>query len=207
MNNRYSMSFTSGTLLHPESVDLATIFLELKDWNGVRNKVVSENRLQARTLNTLKRSCSEIISRIKTLESAELDLLVDGTSQEQGYLLWLAVCRRYPFIAEFATDIVRERFISLKQDLHPEDFDVFFNNKAEWRPELEQIKPSTRTKLRQVLFKMLREAGLLTPDHRIAAALLTPRLLATVSSNQPQDLLVFPAFESDLSLKKEGPNT
>jgi len=205
MNNRYSMSFTSGSLLHPESVNLATIFLELKDWTGVRDKVVSENLLQARTQNTLKRTCSEIISRIKRLNSAELDLLVDGTSQEQGYLLWLAVCRRYPFIAGFAADIVRERFISLKQDLHHQDFDAFFNNKAQWHPDLEKIKPSTRTKLRQVLFKMLREAALLTPDHRIDAALLTPRLLAAIASNRPQDLLVFPAFESDLSLKQEGP--
>lgn len=182
------------------------IFLDLQDWNNVRYKVVSENRLQARTQNTLKRTCSEIISRIKTLNSDELKLLVNGTDQEQSYLLWLAVCRRYRFIAEFATEIVRERFISLKQDLHPQDFDAFFNKKAEWRSELEKIKPSTRSKLRQVLFKMLREAKLLAADHTITPALLTPRLLEAISSNQRQDLLVFPAFEAALELTtEEGP--
>ena len=207
MNENYPMSFTSGSLFHLQSVDLAMIFLDLHDWDKVRDQVVSENCLQARTQNTLKRTCSEIISRLKTLNSTELDLLTNGTRQEQGYLLWMAACRRYPFIAEFATEILRERFISLKQDLHHEDFDAFFNNKAEWHPELEKIKPSTRTKLRQVLFKMLREANLLTPDYSINAALLTPTLVEAVASNQPQDLLVFPAFESDLALKKEGRKT
>jgi hypothetical protein len=192
------MSFTTGTLFCRETVRLAVLFVDLKDWNAVRNTVIAGNLLQARTQNTSKRFCSEIISRLKTLSVQELQLLVNGTSQEQAYLLWLAICRRYTFIGDFAVEIIRERFISLKTDLSNEDFEAFIHKKSEWHSEIDAIQPSTRSKLRQVLFKMLREAELLTVNNTINAALLSPRLVQVIAHHQRQDLLFFPVFESDL---------
>lgn len=193
-NERYSMSFTTGSLFHQESVELAVLFLDLNDWNAVRDKVISGNLLQSRTLNTSKRVCCEIISRLKTLAPREIDLLVHGSTQEQGYLLWIAVCRRYKFIADFAVEVVLERYISLKTDLHYEDFDSFFNRKSEWHPEIDKIRPATRNKLRQVLFKILREAELLTADNTIHAVLLSSRLLEAIPHGSRQDILVFPVL-------------
>lgn len=197
------MSFTTGSLLCLESVKLAGLFVELNDWNAVRNKVLSENLIQARTQNTLERVCREVISRLKTLSPLEIEFLIKGSFQEQGYLLWVAVCRRYKFIADFAVEIVRERFISLKADLNHEDFDSFFNRKSEWHSELDEIKPATRNKLRQVLFKMLRDAELLTADNKINAAMVSPRLAEVIFLNTPQELYIFPMFESDLKGFKE----
>ena len=197
-NDRYSMSFTTGCLFYRESVKLATLFVDLKDWNIVRNTVLADNLLQARTQNTSKRFCREIISRLKTLSGQELELLINGTPQEQAYLLWLAICRRYKFIGDFAVEIIRERFISLKTDLNNEDFEAFIHKKSERHSEIDAIQPSTRSKLRQVLFKMLREAELLTVNNTINAALLSPRLVQVIAHHQHRDLLFFPVFESDL---------
>ncbi len=52
--------------------------------------------------------------------------------------------------------------------------------------------------MRQVLFKMLREAGLLTTDNQITPALLSPRLIQVIAQENPPDILIFPAFEFDL---------
>lgn len=194
----YSLSFTTGTLLHRESVIIAEQFLALHTWNAVRDSVVGQNLLQTRTLNTSKRFCQEIVSRLRTLDHSALELLVQGTLQEQGYLLWLGICCRYQFIADFAQDILHERFISLKTILTYDDFNAFFNQKAEWHEELERIQPATQAKLRQVLFKMLREAGLLTTDNHIIPVLLSPRLVSAVTRGNVQNLRIFPAFESDL---------
>lgn len=195
---RYSMSFTTGSLFHVESVTLATLFLELHDWKTVREKVLSDNLLQARTLSTAKRVCNEIISRLKKLDPPELDLLAHGSPQEQGYLLWIAVCRRYRFIAEFAVEVVRERYLNLQNDLSYEEFDSFFNKKSEWHPELEDIRPATRTKLRQVLFKILREAELLNADNTLNEAMLSPQLMGVIAKDNRKSILFFPVFESDV---------
>lgn len=192
------MSFTTGGLFYRESVKLAVLYLELMEWNAVKDKVLSENLLQARTLNTSKRVCREIISRLNKLNPNELSLLVKANPQEQGYLLWLAVCRRYRFIADFAVEVLRERFITLKTNLSHEDFDFFFNKKSEWHSELDEIRPTTRNKLRQVLFKILREAGLLTENNMINAAMISPELLNVLPHGNRRNILFFPAFESDL---------
>lgn len=203
-SKRYSMSFTTGSIFHKESIKLAALYLELDDWKVVREKVVSENLLQARTLNTSHRVCSEIISRLKTLNARELDLFLKSDQKDQGYLLWLAVCRRYQFIADFAVEVLRERYISLKTDLHQEDYEAFFNRKSEWHPELDQIQPATKQKLRQVLFKILKEVDLLTSNNTINAAMLSPQLSEVISFENRQDIQFFPVFDASLRRDEVG---
>ncbi|MBM3423461.1 MAG: DUF1819 family protein [Chlorobi bacterium] len=200
-HDRYSMSFTTGSLFHRESVKLAELYLDHGDWSAVREKVIAENLLQTRTLNTLKRVCREVISRIRTLTQTELAFLVEASHQEQAYLLWIAVCRRYRFIADFAVEVLRERYITLKTDLTYEDFNSFFNRKSEWHLELDVITPATRSKLRQVLFKILRETDLLRANNIINTAMLSPGLLELINQTGCMNMLHFPVFESDM---KEG---
>lgn len=199
---KYIMSFTAGGLLHLESVKVAALYLTMRDWDKVREEVLQSNILQARTLNTLNRICREICSRLKTLNSGELDLLVNGSNQEQNYLLWLAVCRRYRFIRDFSIEVIRERFLSLRRDLTYQDYDAFFNAKAEWHEELERITAATHIKLRQVLFKMLREADLLAADNTISPAMLTPRLASLIGGRDYEGLSVFPITELELKERK-----
>jgi len=174
---KYSMSFTTAALLHQESVNLAELYLEQGDWNEVRNEVIARNLLQTRTTSSAKRICREICSRLKHLHKDELELLVEGDHQEQAYLLWVAVCRHHRFIYEFSVEVIRERFLTLSYDLGYEDFDAFFNAKMEWHEELEKVATTTRNKLRQVLFRMLREAEILSPDNTIIPATLSPRFI------------------------------
>lgn len=183
--------------MHSESVKVASLYLAYGDWSVTRDKVISQNVLQARALNTSKRLCREVISRLKMMSSQELSFLVESSNKDQAYLLWIAVCRRYRFIADFAIEVIRERFIALKTDLNYIDFDNFFNRKCEWHVELDQIQLSTKSKIRQVLFKMLREADLLTENHLINAAMLSPNLIENICKNDRQAIIFFPLFESN----------
>lgn len=191
-DKRYSLAFTTGGLYVRESVQLADVYLDSGNWSTVRHKVLSENLLQTRTLNTAKRTCREILTRLKELSYQELEFLVRTNTEEQGYLLWMAVCRRYTFIAEFAVEVLRERYLSLKMDLSPEDFAAFFHWKSEIHEELESIQPTTRKKLGQVLFKIMREAGLLTVDNTIRSALLSSDFFQVLPPERRQDMCFFP---------------
>lgn len=201
-DKKYSMSFTTGSLYHYESMTIVELYMEQQDWNATRNKAITENLLQSRTLSTLKKVCGEVISRLKTLSPRELNYLAQTNHQEQAYLFWIAVCRRYEFIADFATEVLRERYITLKIDLSYEDFDAFFNQKAEWHEELERITQSTRSKSRQVLFRILRETNLLSDNNIIHAAMLSPELLVLLREECAEDIFYFPIFEADMKKVK-----
>ena len=196
--HRYSMSFTTGALLYPESLTVARLIQETGDWDRVRERVIAGNLLQMRTLNASKRVYREIASRLKRLTAAERALFLDGTRREQIHILWLAVCKRYRFIHDFAVEVVREKFLRLDFDLGYDDYDIFFSNKAEWHPEVAGVAESTRKKQRQFIFKMMREAELLTQEGQIAPAMLTPREIETIAAGSPAYLAVFPMSPTDL---------
>jgi len=190
------MSFTTGALFHLESVRLAGLYLKKGDWNEVRDAVIARNLLQARATSSAKRICWEVCSRLKRLNKDELELLVEGDHQEQAYLLWIAVCRHHRFIYEFSVEVIRERFLTLRYDLGYGDFDAFFNAKMEWHEALENVATTTRNKLRQVLFRMLRETEILSSDNAIIPATLSPRLIDVVCSHANQELSLFPIMET-----------
>jgi hypothetical protein len=194
---KYARSFTTGGLFRPESARLAALYLELGDWELVRKKTIAENLLQTRTLSSSTRMYREIAARLMTLSARELDFLALATTKEQGYLLWLAICRRYEFLGEFAIEVIRERFLTLKPDLRFEDFDSFFNRKAEGHPEFDSIRPSTRSKLRQVLFRILREADLLSDGNLINGVFLREEFIEAVSDGRRREVPFFPTAGQD----------
>lgn len=194
-SQKYNMSFTAGALLQSESVTIAKLYLELGSWNEVKDKSIANNVLQSRAVSTLKRISYEIISRLSTLTSEELILLVNSSHQDQAYLIWMAICRHHKFIADFATEVLRERFITFKPDLQYSDFDVFFNRKCDWHSELDGLSISTKKKLRQVLFKMLREADFLDGKNNIQATILSPRLLDVIERSGGRDIMYFTVSE------------
>lgn len=194
----YRMSFSTGGLFLSESIVLTTLYHKYNNWEAVQEMTIAENLLQARTISSLKRTCREIISRLHLLSDVELNFLARGSRDEKNNILWIGVCRRYRFIAEFAVEVIRERFISLRRDLPYEEFDFFFNRKAEWNVELDRITLSTRNKLRQVLFRILRESDLLTAENMIQTAMLSSRLVDLMYKTNPKELLYFPIFESDV---------
>lgn len=194
----YSMSFTSGALLSHESITVAKIFSELADWGAVRDRVVAGNRLQMRTHNASQRICREVTSRLKKLTTTQLEIVLDGSQQEQCQVLWLAVCKRYCFIYDFAAETMREKFLRLDLHLTYEDYDIFFNGRAEWHPEVACVRSVTRGKQRQIVFKMMHEAGLLSGDRRIIPALLSARLADAIRCDDPAHFAVFPVTEQDV---------
>ncbi|WP_201566915.1 DUF1819 family protein [Psychrobacter sp. JCM 18900] len=195
-SQKYNMSFTAGALLQTESVTIAKLYLEVGDWDLVKEKVISENLLQSRALSTLKRLSHEIIARLSTLNTEELTLLTESEYQDQAYMLWIAVCRYYRFIADFATEVLRERFITFKPDLQHSDFDTFLNRKCDWHSELDSLSISTRKKLRQVLFKMLRDANFLDSKNNIQATMLSTRLIEMIKRNDSRDIKYFTISEN-----------
>ncbi len=191
-NSRYALSFTTGALLAREAALLAPVYLEERDWEKTRDRAVGDNLLQARTYRTGVRLVRETVKRLSALTEQELELIGDLTATERGHLMWVAACRRYSLIAEFAEEVLRERFLLLAPTLTYEDFDSFVRGKALWHDELAAITDSTKQKLRSTVFKMLVEAELLSETQHIVPAVLSERLLSLLNLRTPSDIRFFP---------------
>lgn len=191
-NNKYSMAFTTGSLLHPETIKVVDLFVDLQDWKSVSQAAFENNVLQYRTEGALKRTLSEIISRLKLLDTESLELLFKGTVQDQLQILWFAVCLRYPFIKEFASEVLFDKYRMLQLKVTQLDYDAFFNEKLNWHEELETITDATRYKLKQILFKMLREAEIIDKNNFITTVLITPQVREIIERYDREYLRIFP---------------
>jgi len=200
MGEPYRLSFTTGGLFINESEDAARRYLQAGNWDAARAEVRTENTLQVRTAAAALRISKEIVARLETLSKEEVSFLVECSATDRVHLLWSAVSRRYIFIQEFARDVLREHFVLMRRQILLSDFDAFYNQKALWHPELDQLAKSTQSKLRQNLFRMMRDAGYINDQYTIAPAMLTPALAQLLAKNGDASLLIFPV--SDLDIKR-----
>ena len=198
MSNKYKLSFTAASLSISEAIKIAEVYLHCKDWDKTRIAVKENNILQSRTNSRTIRVLRELIQRLKLLSGEQLTLLVEGNLQEQRYLLWFATCKTYEIIREFAIEVLLDKFLSLHLEISELDYDGFFNRKADWNEELDVITESTKVKLKTVIFRMMREAGLISDNNVIIPAILSKRLVIVLSSDAPMSYQIFPIHPSDI---------
>jgi hypothetical protein len=193
---KYRLSFTTGVLFLSGAPIAAKLYLQLNDWVEVRNELGSNNFLQARTSGTAARWGSELVQRLETLTKDEVALILEATADELAQLMWVATCRRFTFIGDFAEEVLRERFLLVKSELTYKHFDDFVSSKVLWHEELSEIKASTYQRLRSNLFQMLREGGLLTADGTIIPVVLASRVRERLEQRMPSDVRFFPTRQA-----------
>jgi hypothetical protein len=189
-SEEYSLSFGTGGLYVIDSVKLIQSYTDLSDWSAVIESAVEKNLLKFKSAKSTRRAVGEICKRLKSLTSKELKLFETADTFDQALICWLACCRTYQFIGDFATQVVLEKFDSYKLELDHAAFDFFYDDQAQFHPELDDLAETTRTKLRQILFRMLREAGILTDDNRIVAGIAS-QSLKDINDHAHRDLHLF----------------
>lgn len=197
----YKMSFVLGGLLLNESIEVARLHDPSEAWEATLQRALGEGVVSLPKSASRRRMLREIVNRISTLSDLERDYLVDEADRaDQQALLWLATCRVYRFVREFAAEVIRERYLSYQLNLPLESFDILFAAKAEWNDGLANISQATTSKLRQVLFRIMREANIISQDNQIQSAYVSPRLKELVRQHNPQDLVLIPGLDRDRGL-------
>lgn len=192
LQKNYSLGFTTGAALLRESVTTAQLYDDHKDWNVVREIAIKNNVFQARTQSTAKKIYREVSKRLGNLRGSEIELLAQDDENQVKTLVWLAVCRQYRLIKEFATEIIVPKFNAAQIQVGHEDYDAFFNQKAEWHENLDSSSDNTRYKARQVLFLILKDCGVVGANHEIQNQLLDDRVKQLIIASNPEDLGIYP---------------
>ena len=192
-HQKYRMSFSVGGLMLNESLAIAHAYRPGETWACARERLLPQGASSLPKLASQTRALREVYDRIGHLSDAERHYLsAEADRTEQQAMVWLAVCRTYRIVYEFAVEVISERYQSWRLDLGHEVFDRFLAEKAESDPGLAELSASTCAKLRQVLFRILREAGLRSVEGRIQPIWLSGRMKRLIEESNPADLRVFP---------------
>lgn len=192
----YKLSYTAGSLLLFESETIIEAYFETRDWTKAKKIVIEENRLQSRMQSSSKRILNEVVGRVKTLSNKELELFINSTQKDRVDILWYAICKKYPFIADFAVEVIREKYLTMDYLLTEDDYISFFSKKCEWHPEIEKLKESTKKKAQQVLFRILKEVDIIDKNNMILASLLNVEIAEVLKRESGSKLTIYPLPET-----------
>jgi hypothetical protein len=199
--SKYSLSFTAASALIPETVSIAQIMLEEKDWELVFDRVSMENLLNKNKSTTLSREFNEIKKRLKNLNQQELEILANSNTQLTKWIIHLSLLKTYSFYSEFVCEVIRGKLNKFELSIKNSDYTRFYEEKSYTHPELLSISEKTQNKLKQVIFKMLSQVGILsdTENKVIIKPFLNENILKMIYSDDPFWLKGF--LYSDLELK------
>jgi len=189
----YSLSLTAASLRPELARIVAECFLAVGDWALVKERILSANALQCRSASSAIRLERELRQRLETLTRDQLVLLAQATAEDRAAIAWLAVCKHIPFAFEFAAEVLRDKLAAHDAVLRPSDYESYVESKCLPHPELARLKASSRNKIRQVLLKMVTEAGLLVSGSALSIQrpALSPAVIRVITADNPHWLAGF----------------
>lgn len=181
MSIQYKIGFARPALLR-ETVLVAQEYQQHGNWDLVKASIRENNLLQTRTVRSSDIMYSEIQKRLSLLNEHQVEVISEDYSQDVRQLVWIAICKQYPFIGDFSIEVLLPAYINGRSQVDYDDYGYFFNSKADWHPELEKVSDKTRSNARQTLFQIMRQCELLTESNQ-----LIPQIISSAVQNCTPD--------------------
>ena len=198
---RYNLSFTTASLRPELARIVAESYLAAGNWDVAKRRILTSNALQSRTATSAVRVERELRQRLETLTHDQVTLLAKATAEDRAAMAWLAAFKHSAFVFDFVAELLREKLAAHDPILRHSDYETFFDGKSASHPELGRLTNSSKNKIRQVLLRMLAEAGLLvtgTGLGTIQRPVLSPAVLRAVISESPRWLAGFLVPDSEI---------
>lgn len=144
----------------------------------------------------------EFRQRLQTLSREQLHLLAHSTAEDRMAMAWLAMLKYSAFPYEFAAEELRDKLDTHDTVLRRSDYEAFVELKTAGHPELADLKESSRTKVRQVMLRMLTEVGILAPGSllgTIQRPILSPGALEAIRADHPRWLAGFLVPDTEIA--------
>lgn len=175
----YNLAFTAGALLFNES----QIFIQAIDYTEdyLNNEFsVDSDVLVTNAESSRKRIKSELDKRLKNLDIDYLNKFSLFTEQDQKVILFLAICKTYTIITEFALEVVYNKWKNFDNELSTYDFKYFLSSKLS-EEQLNSISAHSLYKLSQVAVKMFKDVGIFK-DNKLSTVQVSDDLIALMNN-------------------------
>jgi hypothetical protein len=184
---------TGASALITETLVVAEEYHRLSDWDLVKESLITNNLLNKIKQSTFNREYSEIKKRINNLSSQQIALLVSGDLDEAKSMILLSILKSYDFFHDFMVEVLGHKFQLFDRFLDDSDYSRFINYKNINHPELLTITAETASKVKQVIFKILEQLGIITSakNGTIIKPMLSAKSIEVIINEDPSLLSGF----------------
>ena len=191
--SKYVFSFTGASALIAETLVIAEEYNRLKDWKAVEKSLLDNNLLNKVKQATFKREFSEIKKRLSLLTEDQLQLMIQGSLDDAKAMILLSLVKAYSFLRDFIVEVIRNKYLLFDTVVSEIDYIKFVNTKSLSHNELNAITEVTAKKVKQVIFKLLEQVGLITQPKNgsILKPILNSKVLDVIVDDDPALLNAF----------------
>lgn len=189
IEKKYEFSFTASSLRVSDMIQFAQLYLTN---NEIDIGLTKES--------TNKRIVSEFKKRIDSLTISQQKMLIESDYLTQKQILFLSVCKSYGIIRDFVVEVIRENYLLMNYNISDYEFSSFLRRKEVQHDELNEISENTKSKVKQVLFKILEQGGIINTvkDREIQLQILNRSLIEVIVRDNPEWLKVFLFSDRDI---------
>ena len=172
---------------------IAEEYNRLKDWKAVEKSLLDNNLLNKVKQATFKREFSEIKKRLSLLTEDQLQLMIQGSLDDAKAMILLSLVKAYSFLRDFIVEVIRNKYLLFDTVVSEIDYIKFVNTKSLSHNELTEITEVTAKKVKQVIFKLLEQVGLITQakNGSILKPILNSKVLDVIVDDDPALLNAF----------------
>jgi hypothetical protein len=159
---KYTFSFTGASALIAETLVIGEEYNRLNDWEKVEKSLLENNLLNKVKKTTFKREFFEIKKRLSLLTQNQLKVMVLGNLDDAKAIILLSLVKAYSLVRDFIVEVIRSKYLLFDTVISEIDYIKFINTKSLMHNELTEITEVTAKKVKQVVFKLLEQVGLIT---------------------------------------------
>ena len=190
---KYTFSFTGASALIAETMVIAEEYDRLKDWKATEKSLVDNNLLNKVKQATFKREFFEIKKRLSLLTPDQLQVMIQGSLDDAKAMILLSLVKAYAFLRDFIVEVIRNKYLLFDPLVSEIDYNKFVNTKSFSHDELSAITEITAKKVKQVIFKLLHQVGLITQTKNgsILKPILDNKVIEVIMEDDPAWLNAF----------------
>lgn len=195
---KYEFSFTASSLRLNEM-----LIVTRAHYDGV--EVDYTNDLGNGKSSTGKRMLSEFKKRVSYLTPSQIEVMVNSDLVTQKQLAFVCICKTYAFIRDFILEVIREKVLVYDFQISDGDYISFYRRKFELHEEMGKLTELTEKKIKQVIFKILEQAGLINDikNRTIQPQIIDNKLIKALVQDNPNWLKVLLVSDMDIERAKK----
>lgn len=163
---KYRTAIKSQSFLYIETKKAAKLILQGLDEDQIRDKSLAYNIFQVNTDARKTEIASAVVTRLKALDSFFIEKLVNADIQTSKLIAIYSIMKTDRLFFEFMNEAYKDKIILRDNFIWDKDFNIFFDRKKEQSAKVASWTDYTFYKLKQVITRILNEAGLIRNEGR-----------------------------------------
>ncbi|MCX6265822.1 MAG: DUF1819 family protein [Bacteroidetes bacterium] len=160
----YSASFSAGSLLHKETTALLPILLSENPEELIKLEIKQNNLLKINSESSRKRTVSEIIKRLSTVDQPFWEYYSHRIEEEQKLLLFYLCLKLYRIMFDFHFNVTLQQWNSSSPVIEPFLYQMELNEISGKEDTVFNWTDKTKAKIISVYMKILKDIGILNAE-------------------------------------------